>query len=160
MPKLKINPINIDKSTTAKGIGQNIGNILDFLIALANDTNRVIAEINEAMPDEIPIYDDSNLKAQLKKAQSETVKKLESLVDKSELESKISSINIPDAYDDSSLQLSIESLNSKIESLAYDIAEIKKATILNQSELRSSRKTVGYQIDVLDQKLNKLTEVK
>jgi len=46
MSNLKITPIDIEPSTTVSGIGKNITEVVAFQIALANDLNRVIAEIN------------------------------------------------------------------------------------------------------------------
>ena len=102
------------------------------------------------------IYDDSKIK--------ESIKSLESIkkYDDSELRDKIKSVDekIHPEFDDKSILISINKLLETTLSQSKEIAELKKAMASSQKEIRSNRKESGLKIDIVEQKLNRITEVK
>ena len=158
MKELKIKPIELKKATTAKGIGKNISDVLDFQVSTADETNRVIASLNKLLPKITTPFDDSELKADIAKVKklaaaqyddSELVKKL------TRLTKDVDSLMLTEQveYDDSVI-------NDKIEALEKENESLRKSLKVNQAEFRSLRNMTGSQIDELRKKLDALTEIK
>jgi regulator of replication initiation timing len=176
--KLKVTPINIDKAKSVKGISKNISDVVDFIVSTSSDMNRVINELNKALPDSFDKFDDSDLINKI----TALDKKISPAFDDSIIEAELSKVkmSIPDKYDDAFILDKIAALDKKI-SPAFDDSQLKKeisklvdanlilrdelnllriATSSNQKEIRSNRKEAGYKIDVVEQKLNVITEIK
>ena len=161
MPKLKINPINIEKAKDARGIAKNITDVVDFQIATANDINRVIFELNELLPLFNKSFDDSKLKQRLS-AVEKISKKIPAQYDDSAIKKQLSQIEALEhpAYNDSDLKSLIKEIAKANILLKDELEAVKKSNVSIQKEIRSNRKEAGFKIDVLEQKVNTLTEVK
>jgi len=164
MLELKITPINIEPSTSVKGITKNISDSVAFMLSTANDINRVIAELNETFKaiGEQNNTDELNDRFELiSKSLVEISKSIKPAYDDSALIDRVEAIESKEqpAYDDSALIGAIKELNSSLSSLASEFESIKSSVISIQKETRSNRKEAGFKIDVVEQKINKMTEI-
>ena len=91
MPKLKIEPINLDKASDAKSISKNISDVVDFQISTASDINRLINELNKVLPLITTPFDDSNIKQQLKQLEKKLKSTPDSVYDDSKIKDTIGS---------------------------------------------------------------------
>ena len=190
MSKLKIEPINLDKASNAKSISKNISDVVDFQISTASDINRLINELNKVLPLITTPFDDSNIKQQLKQLEKKLKSTPDSVYDDSKIKESVNELkgSIPSEYNDSAIKRQLSDTMLKIEGLAIEMLDIKDAmqsgdellaaTLLkcddltgevaalktssaaNQKEIRSNRKEAGFKIDVVEQKLNNITEIK
>lgn len=164
MPELKIKPIHIDPSTSVSGITKNITKSVAFVLSTASDINRVIVEINETLKvfSEISNADEFNDRfALISKSIAEISKATQHTYDDSELVERLIELENKKqpTYDDSALILSIKELNNSVSKLSSEFGSIKTSVISMQKETRSNRKEAGFKIDVVEQKINKLTEL-
>lgn len=180
---IKITPLNIEKANTVKGISKNISEVLDFQVSVASEINRIIADLNKVIPlFNKPGFDDKELKRKIAivekavknidvkyndteiKKEISAVKKSISNYDDSAIKKEILSVSNKidnlKQYDDSGLTEKLEAVLAQNELLTTELDKLKKSTALNQAEIRSNRNAVGQQIDILEQKFNKITEVK
>ena len=164
MLELKITPINIEPSTSVKGITKNISDSVAFMLSTANDINRVIAELNETFKaiGEQNNTDELNDRFELiSKSLVEISKSIKPAYDDSALIDRVEAIESKEqpAYDDSALIGAIKELNSSLSKLSSEFESIKSSVISIQKETRSNRKEAGFKIDVVEQKINKMTEI-
>ena len=145
MSEIKIIPIKIDKAPDAKGVWKNVTDVVDFQISASQEINRVLLELNKALPAISAPFNDEQLKLSIKE-----------LNDKLNLIKK----SIPVAYDDSNVNYEVNNLKEIIKKQSNETAELKKAMASMQKEIRSNRKEAGYKIDVVEQKINTFTEIK
>jgi len=157
MPKIKIKPINIDKAKDVKGISKNISDVVDYITATASDLNRVIGELNAILPGETKRYDDSDLVKKI----DDLAKSIPAEYDDSEIKLSIKSIKFPEpeVYDDTKLIERIRSFEDEVERVEAELKLLKSSAASNQKEIRSNRKESSYKIDVVEQKINRLTEI-
>ena len=145
MSEIKISPIKIDKAPDAKGVWKNVTDVVDFQISASQEINRVLLELNKALPNISAPFSDEQLKLSIKE-----------LNDKLNLIKK----SIPVAYDDLAVNDEIDKLKEIITLQNNETSELKKAMASMQKEIRSNRKEAGYKIDVVEQKINTMTEIK
>ena len=145
MSEIKIIPIKIDKAPDAKGVWKNVTDVVDFQISASQEINRVLLELNKALPAISAPFNDEQLKLSIKE-----------LNDKLNLIKK----SIPVAYDDLAVNDEIDKLKEIITLQNNETSELKKAMASMQKEIRSNRKEAGYKIDVVEQKINTFTEIK
>ena len=145
MSEIKISPIKIDKAPDAKGVWKNVTDVVDFQISASQEINRVLLELNKALPAISAPFNDEQLKLSIKE-----------LNDKLNLIKK----SIPVAYDDLAVNDEIDKLKEIITLQNNETSELKKAMASMQKEIRSNRKEAGYKIDVVEQKINTFTEIK
>ena len=145
MSEIKISPIKIDKAPDAKGVWKNVTDVVDFQISASQEINRVLLELNKALPNISAPFNDEQLKLSIKN-----------------LNDKLNSIkkSIPVAYDDLAVNDEIDKLKEIITLQNNETSELKKAMASMQKEIRSNRKEAGYKIDVVEQKINTFTEIK
>jgi len=181
--KLKIVPINVEKASGVKGITKNISEVVDFQVATSLDINRVIKELNAVLPAIAKPFDDKDLQdkivklgrkitpayddAEIKKAVANLGKSLALLASKKELAESVAAIKkaLPVAepvkeYDDGAVTNSILLLVETIKEMRSEIESLKAQCASNQKEVRSNRKESGLKIDILEQKVNAVTEIK
>ena len=145
MSEIKISAIKIDKAPDAKGVWKNVTDVVDFQISASQEINRVLLELNKALPNISAPFSDEQLKLSIKE-----------LNDKLNLIKK----SIPVAYDDLAVNDEIDKLKEIITLQNNETSELKKAMASMQKEIRSNRKEAGYKIDVVEQKINTFTEIK
>jgi len=148
MIKLKITPINMQKSNSVQGISKKISDVVDFQISVGNDINRVIAELNKILPKIVGEFDDSKLVDEM-----------------SSIKKSIENLDLN--YDDSVINGKIEPALSAIKDLQEakklsdnEVESLKKTAVSNQKEIRSYRKEAVRNLNLLDQRVNDMTEAK
>ena len=181
--QLKITPINIEPSTSVKGITKNISDSVGFVLSTANDINRVIVELNETFKvfSELNNTDELNDRFVLiSKSLAEISKSIKPAYDDSALIDRIESVESKEqpAYDDSELKQSIEQvkksiqpvfddkeINSSIADLLKEIEQLKESNKALESAMKSkikedksSRTSIGEQVNQCWNEINRIKE--
>jgi light-regulated signal transduction histidine kinase (bacteriophytochrome) len=173
MPKIQFTPVDVSAANEIKRISKNLSDVVDFVISTSENVSSVVAQINKLIPALSQKFDDSKLNEQMEKIEK-SIKALDLNYDDTSLKKELSKIKSSiTAYDDAPIKKSIEEvkkampniyndseINDKIELLASEIESLKRTTVSNQKEIRSYRKEAVRNINLLDQRVNDLTEVK
>ena len=165
MSEIKISPIKIDKAPDAKGVWKNVTDVVDFQISASQEINRVLLELNKALPAISAPFNDEQLKLSIKELNDKLnliKKSIPVAYNDSPIISALEKVkeNIPEVYDDSNVNYEVNNLKEIIKKQSNETAELKKAMASMQKEIRSNRKEAGYKIDVVEQKINTFTEIK
>jgi predicted nucleic acid-binding Zn-ribbon protein len=165
MSEIKIIPIKIDKAPDAKGVWKNVTDVVDFQISASQEINRVLLELNKALPNISTPFNDEQLKLSIKELDDKLnliKKSIPVAYDDNHIIAAIEKVkkNIPEAYDDLAVNDEIDKLKEIITLQNNETSELKKAMASMQKEIRSNRKEAGYKIDVVEQKINIFTEIK
>lgn len=149
----KITPA-YDDSEMKKAVA-NLGKSL-ALLASKKELAESVASIKKILP---VAYDDTEIR---KLIASVPVPEAIKSYDDREIKKEIDSIKgaIPNAYDDGAVTSSILLLVETVREMKSEIESLKAQCASNQKEVRSNRKESGLKIDILEQKVNAVTEIK
>ncbi len=120
-----------------------------------SDLDKLKGSIESKIP---AAYDDSSLVKLIKKIDSKVIP---AAYDDSGVIKLIKSVEskIKPQYDDAKIIDLIDNLEGKVAHLTAEIEELKLQSESIKKEISSNRKEAGFKIDVIEQKLNKITEI-
>ena len=139
-------------------VEQKLNKLIEYNELLSKDLKSKIKSV-ETLVDSLDFtYDDSLILKKIDKLS----KRKAAAYDDAELKSKVKDLTamIPSEYDDTKLKESGVLLDNKLNALAKAIEPLMSESLSSKKEIDSNRKEAGYKIDVLEQKINKLTEIK